>query len=284
MSPLSAVQYVLPHRLISRFMLMLTRVRVVWFKNFLIKFVAKNYAVNWDEAASQNLADYPNFNAFFTRALRPNARQPITDPNAILMPADGRISQLGKIKDGRIFQAKGFNFTAAELLGDDELAKAFAEGFFVTVYLSPRDYHRSHMPMKGRLLETVHIPGRLFSVSQGTVANIPCVFARNERLACLFETDNGPMAVVMVGALNVSGIETVWRGEEVPPYASKIIHRNYRDVMPKIELDRFAEMARFNMGSTVIVLLPPDGHALNPKLKPGDSVCVGELLALYNRS
>lgn len=218
MSPSLLLQYLLPHRLLSRLVMWATRVRLRAWKNFLIRQISTRFAVNWDEADSANLDDYPHFNAFFTRRLKAAARQPDPAADSLLMPADGRISQLGRIERGRIFQAKGQSFTAAELLGSEEAAAPFADGWFITVYLSPRDYHRAHMPWTGRLIETVHIPGRLFSVAPFAVAGIPRLFARNERLVCRFETDRGPMAVVMVGAMLVSGVETVWGGVEIPPY------------------------------------------------------------------
>jgi phosphatidylserine decarboxylase len=192
------------------------------------------------------------------------------------MPADGKVSQAGPIRAGQIFQAKGHDYSAAALLGDEAAAAPFRDGSFATVYLSPRDYHRVHMPWAGRLLETVHVPGRLFSVAPFTVEAIPGLFARNERLVCHFETSFGPMAVVMVAAMLVSGIETVWRGVEVPPYASRVTRRDYREA--SIRLERGAEMARFLMGSTVVVLLPP-GIGLAAGLDPLAPVRLGQRLA-----
>ena len=215
--------------------------------------------------------------SFFTRALRPGVRTPDPDPRAVLMPADGRVSQCGPIRDGRLFQAKGFDFTAAELLGDATSAAAFDGGVFATVYLSPKDYHRVHMPWDGRLRQTVHVPGRLFSVGPSAVQSVPRLFARNERLVCHFDCDFGPMAVVMVGALLVSGVETVWSGIEIPQYGHRISVKDY--ARQRIELPRFAEMARFNYGSTVIVLLPPGVAALAEGLGPEVAVKLGERLA-----
>ena len=194
------------------------------------------------------------------------------------MPADGHVSQCGAIEDGRIFQAKGQSFTAAELLGDATAAEPFRNGLFATVYLSPRDYHRVHMPWTGTLRETVHVPGRLFSVGTDAVANVPRLFARNERLVCHFDTDFGPMVSVMVGALLVSGVETVWSGEEIPAYGTAITRKDYRG--KGITLERFAEMARFNYGSTVIVLLPPGVAMLSPELKAESPVRLGQRLAM----
>ncbi len=279
MSPFIALQYLLPHRLLSSIALRIARIESPWFKNAMIRFIANKFGVDWTEAASSDLDDYKHFNAFFTRALKPGARVVAGDARTIVMPADGRISQCGPIRYGRMFQAKGFDFSAEELLADTALAKRFDGGVFATVYLSPRDYHRVHMPCAGRLLETRHVPGRLFSVGTSTVAQVPRVFARNERLVCLFETEFGPMAVVMVGALLVSGVETVWNGVEIPAYADRVIVRDYRDRTDPVHLDRFAEMARFNYGSTVIVLLPPGVATLDAALSAEVPVRLGQVLA-----
>src|SRR5690606_33759383 len=195
-----------PHRLLSSLARRLACSRNPAIKQRLIDTVVRRFGVDMSEAADPDPRAYPTFNAFFTRALRPGARTPDPDPKALLMPADGHISQCGRIEDGRIFQAKGRSFTVAELLGDAEAARPFRDGLFATVYLSPRDYHRVHMPWTGTLRETVHVPGRLFSVGTDAVASVPRLFARNERLVCHFDTGFGPMAVVMVGALLVSGV------------------------------------------------------------------------------
>ncbi len=274
MTPGVLAQYLLPHRILSRLALYAARSRWVPWKNVLIRQVLAHFDVAMHEAEQPDPFAYPSFNAFFTRALRPDARVPDADPAALLMPSDGRISQSGAIEDGRILQAKGHHYTAAELLGDETLAAAFAQGSFLTVYLAPRDYHRVHMPWRGTLRETLHVPGRLFSVSPGTVAAVPRVFARNERLVCVFDCDFGPMAVVMVGAMLVSGVETVWNGVNIPKYANRILRRDFRG--QGITLERFAEMARFNYGSTVVLLLPPGAVALDPVLAPQQVVRVGE--------
>lgn len=277
MSPLTALTHVLPHRALSslaRALAYSTRPRT---KQWLIDTVARKFDVDLSEAAEPDPTAYPSFNAFFTRALKPGARVADADPRALLMPADGRISQCGDIVDGRIFQAKGQSFTAAELLGSEADAAPFANGSYATVYLSPRDYHRVHMPWTGALRETVHVPGRLFSVGTEAVASVPRLFARNERLVCHFDTDFGPMVSVMVGALLVSGVETVWSGVEIPAYGDRITRKDYRG--QGIVLERFAEMARFNYGSTVIVLLPKGVAALEPALKAESPVRLGERLA-----
>ena len=278
MSLATALTYALPHRLLSSAARRLAYSDNPRLRAWLIDTVVRRFGVDLSEAAQSDPAAYPTFNAFFTRALRPGARAADADPDAILMPADGRISQCGPIEGGRIFQAKGRSFTAAELLADEAAAAPYDGGLFATVYLSPKDYHRVHMPWNGRLLRTVHVPGRLFSVGPAAVAQVPRLFARNERLVCHFATDFGPMAVVMVGALLVSGVETVWSGEEIPAYGDRVTSKDYLGGAT-VELARFAEMARFNYGSTVIVLLPPGVAALAPGLGPETPVRLGERLA-----
>jgi len=280
MRPTLALQYLLPHRALSRIVYWATRWTWTPWKNFLIASVVKNYAVDMGDAVQPDPHAYASFNAFFTRALKPGARNAPADPRAVACPADGKISQAGAIVtndagSARIFQAKGFDFSVAELLGDEIEAQKYTNGQFATVYLSPRDYHRVHMPLAGTLRETVHIPGRLFSVAPFTVEGVPRLFARNERLVCHFDGEHGPFAVVMVGAMLVSSVETVWGGLEIPPYASTITHTNWRE--KHIRLERFAEMGRFNMGSTVILLLPP-AHAAKLVVAAGESVRVGQPL------
>lgn len=255
------LQYILPHRALSRVVYWATRWTFKPWKNFLIRTIVRNYQVNMAEAAQTDPLAYQHFNAFFTRKLRQDARQADADPSAIISPADGRISQMGRIADGRIFQAKGQEYSAAELLGDEASAAPYRHGSFATIYLSPRDYHRVHMPLKGTLKETVHVPGRIFSVAPFAVEAIPRLFARNERLVCHFEGERGPFVVVMVGAILVSSVATVWDGLVIPPYASSIRRKSF--VGQNITLDRFAEMARFNMGSTVILLFPENVATLD---------------------
>ena len=277
MSLLTALTYALPHRALSSLARKLAYSSNPAISQRLIDTVVAKFGVDLSEAAEPDPRAYPTFNAFFTRALKPGARTPDPDPRALLMPADGRISQCGNIDNGRIFQAKGQSFTAAELLGDETTAAPFANGLFATVYLSPRDDHRVHMPWTGILRETVHVPGRLFSVGPDAVRSVPRLFARNERLACHFDTDFGPMCVVMVGALLVSGVETVWGGVEIPPYGGPVTTKDYRG--RGIALERFAEMARFNYGSTAIVLLPPGVAELAPQLTAEMPVKLGQRLA-----
>jgi phosphatidylserine decarboxylase len=268
------LQYVLPHRFLSRVVYWATRWTWRPWKNLLIGRIVESYSVDMTQAEQPDPFVYTSFNAFFTRALKPDARSAPADPSGIACPADGRISQLGAIRDGRVFQAKGQDFSVAELLGDDTEAAKYTNGQFVTVYLSPRDYHRVHAPLAGSLRETLHIPGRLFSVAPAPVQHVPRLFARNERLVCHFDSAQGPFAVVFVGALLVSGVETVWGGVEIPPYASSIVRRDWRD--RNMRLERFAELGRFNMGSTVIVLLPAGKARLDPALEPESIVKVGQ--------
>ena len=271
------VQYLLPHRLLSALARQVAYSRWRPLKDWLIRLAIRTFDINVAEAADPEPRNYESFNAFFTRALRSGARMPDPDPSALLMPADGNISQIGRIAEGRIFQAKSQAFTAAELLGDAQLAAPYADGWFANIYLSPRDYHRVHMPWAGTLVETLHVPGRLFSVAPWAVRAIPRLFARNERLVCHFDTERGPMCVVMVGALLLSGVETVWNGVNIPGYASKPWRLDFRG--RGIRLGRFAEMARFNYGSTVIVLWPKDAAQL-PDLPTGTVTRLGQRLGV----
>jgi phosphatidylserine decarboxylase len=286
MSPMTALTYVLPHRFLSSLARKLAYSTNPRTKQWLIDTVVRKFDVDLSEAAQPDATRYESFNAFFTRALRPGARVPDPDSSALLMPADGRISECGRIgfageaehdDPQHIFQAKGHGFSTAELLGDADTAHLFDGGTFATVYLSPRDYHRVHMPWTGTLRETVHVPGRLFSVGVDAVGAVSRLFARNERLVCHFDTDFGPMTLVMVGALLVSGVETVWSGIEIPPYGGPIVVKDYRGA--GITLEKFAEMARFNYGSTVIVLLPKGVAELDGGLLPQIPVKLGERLA-----
>ncbi len=277
MSLVTHLTYVLPHRALSSLARRLAYSDHPRLSAWLIDTVTRKFGVDLTEAAQPDARHYRTFNSFFTRELRPGARAVDPDPQTLVMPADGRISQCGPIEAGRIFQAKGQSFTAEQLLGDARAAEPFLHGLFATVYLSPKDYHRVHMPWTGTLRETVHVPGRLFSVGPAAVARVPGLFARNERLVCHFDTSFGPMAVVMVGALLVSGVETVWSGEEIPHYGDSITTKDYRGA--GITLERFSEMARFNYGSTVIVLLPQGVAELEPALCAEAGVQLGQRLA-----
>jgi phosphatidylserine decarboxylase len=277
MKPNVLLQYILPHRFLSRIVYQATRWEWAPWKNFLIREIVQRYAVDMSQAAQPDPFAYQHFNAFFTRKLKAGAREADPNPLAIVSPADGRISQSGRIRDGRIFQAKGQEYSAAELLGDEAAAVPFHNGSFVTIYLSPRDYHRVHMPLEGELTGTTHVPGRIFSVAPFAVEAIPRLFARNERLVCHFQGEHGPFVSVMVGAILVSSVATVWDGMAIPPYASEITRNDCRG--RNVKLERFAEMARFNMGSTVILLLP-EGYTLD-ELKPQQQVIVGQRIGTW---
>lgn len=273
-------QYLLPQHTLSGWLARLTHSENPLLKTLMIKLVGKLYRVDLTEAVGQSASDYPSFNAFFTRALKPDARPLPLEANAVASPADGFISQIGVISGGEIFQAKGKSFTATALLGGDETrAAAFEDGVFATIYLSPRDYHRLHMPVAGTLREMLHIPGRLFSVNASTVNSVPGLFARNERVAAIFDTEIGPMALVLVGAIFVSSIETVWHGVVTPPTGSQVRIWQYADNAPSLGVGE--EMGRFNMGSTIIVLFAKDALQWLPELAAGQPIKLGDLLGRY---
>jgi phosphatidylserine decarboxylase len=271
-------QHVIPQHLLSKGMYHLTRSEWEPLKKLMIEQAIKRFDIDMSIAMEPDPAAYPSFNAFFTRALREDARPIATDPRAICCPADGRVSQFGAIRDGRILQAKGRDYSVFELLGGDEKWSAlFKQGQFITIYLSPRDYHRIHAPRDGTLHRTVHVPGKLFSVNPVTTRAVPRLFARNERLCCLFESDIGPLAVILVGAIFVSSIETVWGSEYLTP--KEVAVSEFGPPAMSVELKRGEELGRFNMGSTVIMLLPK-GHAHWPKsLKKGMRVKMGQAIA-----
>lgn len=270
-------QYPLPHHPLSRLMGRLTHCRNPAFKNLFIRAITRAYHVNLDEAVEPDLKAYGCFNEFFTRPLKPEARPLTQIPGALASPADGFLSQAGRIDAGRIIQAKGKDYRAVDLLGGDAARAApFEGGQFATIYLSPRDYHRLHMPLAGTLREMVHIPGRLFSVNDATARGVPKLFARNERVAALFDTAAGPMALVLVGAIFVASIETVWHGVVTPPSAAKV--RSWTYAPETVRLDRGAEMGRFNMGSTIIVLFGRDAVEWSPSLQPGAILRMGEAI------
>ncbi|MCF1182109.1 archaetidylserine decarboxylase [Marichromatium gracile] len=274
-----ALQYLLPQRLLSELMHRLSRLRWRPLRRLLIHGFARQYGIDMQQAAEPDLDAYPHFNAFFTRALRAEARPLDPDPRALLCPVDGAISQIGHIEDGRLIQAKGQDYGVDTLLGLDPGAPhPFEGGHFVTIYLSPRDYHRIHMPLTGRLLEMTHVPGALFSVNAATANRVPGLFARNERLVTRFETAAGELAQVLVGAIFVGGIETVWSGVVTPPHRLGPPNRlDYREAAP-VELARGAEMGRFNLGSTVVVLLPRGRVDWETGLAPGQTVRLGQRL------
>jgi len=276
-------QYLLPGHLLSRLMGLLTHWQWAPFKDRFIDWFIKRFQVEMAEAQEPDPHRYRHFNDFFTRSLRPDVRAVAEGAGVVASPVDGTVSQAGPITEGRLLQAKGCDYTVQALLGGDaDEARRFAGGTFLTLYLSPRDYHRIHMPLDGRLERMVHVPGRLFSVSPATARAIPGLFTRNERVISHFHTDLGTMAVVKVGAIFVAGIETVWDGEITPP-AGRVVRRwHYGPEGPVLE--RGAEMGRFNMGSTVILLFPPDTVEVESGLVPGATVRLGQRIAHHSRA
>lgn len=274
----SWLQYLLPQHLLSRLTGRLADCRVGWIKNQLIKAFIKRFNVDMSEALQEDPTAFSSFNDFFTRELKPDAREILADPSQLVSPADGAISELGELQHGQLMQAKGINYSLTRLLGGDlEKAQPFMGGSFATIYLSPRDYHRVHMPIQGRLLETIYVPGKLFSVNQATADNVPGLFARNERLVCFFETPAGPMALILVGAMIVAGIETVWDGQVAPP-ARQVTLRDFNNPQPVV-LEKGQEMGHFKLGSTAIVVFGPDAVEWREDLQNGTPVRLGEALA-----
>lgn len=271
-------QYLLPHHLLSRLVGYLAECRITWLKNILITQFIKRFKVDMSEAEQPNPKAYAHFNDFFTRPLKEGARDWAQDPKALASPADGAISELGSLQHGRVLQAKGIHYSLTRLLGGDtEKAKPFMGGSFATIYLSPKDYHRVHMPLNATLTETLYVPGRLFSVNQATANHVPGLFARNERLVCFFDTPAGPMAMILVGAMIVAGIETTWDGQITPPVREVKI-KNFADPQP-ILLEKGQEMGRFKLGSTVILVFGPDAVTWRDDLQNGTPVKLGEALA-----
>lgn len=272
----AGVQYLLPHHLLSAIVRGFMHIKLKPVKNAQIAVIGAAIGVDWSEARQQSVSDFADFNDFFTRELAAGARPIDPDPLSFVSPSDGTVSECGRVTNDRILQAKGKHYTVRTLLGNDAAAKDFHNGFFHTTYLSPSDYHRVHMPATGRLQRTVHIPGRVFSVGPATVREVPDLFTRNERLVCLFDTAHGPMAVVLVGAMLVSSIETVWSGLVTPPRGRKITTGDWS--RRGIELPKGQEMGRFNMGSTVILLFPPGAVASLEDYANGDRVLMGQKL------
>ena len=268
-------QYLAPQHLISRGAGKIAEFEHPRFKNALIEWFIKRYGVNMAEAERQNPEDFKHFNDFFTRALKADARTIDPADDIIVSPVDGVISQLGEIKQGQIFQAKGQSFSLVELLGGDiDRAQPFMGGDFATIYLSPKDYHRIHMPITGTLKEMVYIPGKLFSVNPVTAENVPRLFARNERVAAIFDTELGPMAMVLVGAMIVASIETVWSGL-VAPLKREVKTMRYADKQ-SITLEKGAEMGRFKLGSTVVLAFPENKSAFLESFQAGSAVRMGD--------
>jgi phosphatidylserine decarboxylase len=242
----------------------------------LIRWFVGRYGVDMAEALDPEIANYASFNDFFTRALRPGAR-PLAKADYVC-PVDGRISQFGAIEDDQIFQAKGHNFTTTALVGGDaQLAAKFRHGSFANLYLSPKDYHRIHMPCDGRLTRMIYVPGELFSVNPTTARGIPGLFARNERVVCVFDGAHGPFVMTLVGATIVGSMATVWHGVVNPPRAPALCEWSYLD--KDITLKQGEEMGRFLLGSTVVMLFPKDTLAFNPAWRPSGPVRLGETMA-----
>jgi len=273
------LQDLLPQHLLSRTMHRLARSTRPWLRNAMLRSVLHAYPqIDLREAADPDPFAYPSFNAFFTRALRPGARPLAGDERDLVSPVDGTVSQLGTVRDGQLLQAKGIHYTAGALLADETADSRYEGGGFACIYLAPYDYHRIHMPLAGRLTATRYLPGQLFSVSAATARAVPGLYARNERVACEFETDLGPLAVVMVGALFVGSIETVFAGEINPPARRGAVVQAI-DTGLGTPFARGAELGRFNMGSTVVVLLGNRATRFAGQLGPGTTLRLGQALA-----
>ena len=268
------LQYLLPQHALSRLILAATRVRTPWLKNWTVRGFLKLYAVDMSEAAESDPYRYGSFNEFFTRALKEGARPIAGGARAIASPVDGQVSESGVIDGERLLQAKGRYYTVTDLLADQPWASRFEGGTFATLYLAPFNYHRVHMPMRGELEQTVYVPGRLFSVNAVTAQHVPALFARNERVLTLFDSGQGRFALVMVGALNVGSMATVWAGD-ITPAARRVVAQIPG---PRVVLEKGAELGRFNMGSTVILLFEPNRARWHPELRAGSWVRLGQSL------
>jgi phosphatidylserine decarboxylase len=273
------VQHLLPKRLLTEFMGALAGAYGSFATTLAIRLFIKRYGVNMAEAVQEDPRSYATFNQFFTRDLKPGAR-PLAAAD-LICPVDGAISQFGAIDGERIFQAKGHDYTATALLGGDSaLAAHFHGGHFATLYLSPKDYHRIHMPCDGRLLRMMHVPGALYSVNPATARGVPGLFARNERVVCVFdgtEAMPGPWVLVLVGATIVGSMATTWHGLVNPPRTGAV--RDWRYADKRIELKKGAEMGRFLLGSTVVMLFPRGPLGWNPRWAPGGAIRMGEAMA-----
>ena len=251
------LQFLLPQHLLSRLMFRFARIQSPWIKNSFTSWFVSKYKVNLNEALLEDIDEYKHFNDFFTRALKDGSR-PISD-SQLVSPVDGVVSQYGSIKDSLIVQAKGKKYSVKSLLAENSKNDLYTS--FVTIYLSPKDYHRIHMPLDGSLKSMKYIPGNLFSVNQRTVDDIDQVFARNERLVCYFDSEYGEIALVMVGAIFVGSMETSWEGQITPPYNKSV--KTFEYDSRQIKLSKGEELGRFNMGSTVILLLPHNVSRMN---------------------
>ncbi len=271
----TSVQYLLPQHGLSRLVGKIASSTTPWIKDTFIQRFAERYNVDMSEALEPDLSQYACFNDFFTRALKPGARPLCTENDSILCPADGAISQLGPITNDRVFQAKGHDYSLNDLLADNTSAQAYIGGQFATVYLSPRDYHRVHMPLTGKLTRSVYVPGDLFSVNTLTAQTVPNLFARNERLVAHFDTEAGPMVVILVGAMIVASIETVWGGVEA--IGSEIRTRDFA-AHEQITLNSGDELGRFRLGSTAIILFGPNVMSWEKEFVTSSSTRMGQRL------
>ncbi len=270
-------QYLTPQHALSRTVGMLADCKQPQVKDAFIKWFIDRYNVDMNEAAKENPSDFACFNDFFTRELKPGIRPIADDKEIIACPVDGAISQLGEVIHGKIFQAKGQQFSLIDLLGGDAArAKPFMGGKFATIYLSPKDYHRIHMPFAGTLREMIYVPGKLFSVNPVTAEKVPGLFARNERLVTIFDTEFGPMAVVLVGAMIVAAIETVWSGQVAPPARKLKVTEYPAEPTAPIQLNKGDEMGRFKLGSTVVLVFPENTVDFTEELMAGSGVRMGQ--------
>jgi phosphatidylserine decarboxylase len=272
-----------PQHLLSHLVGWFAETRIDWIKNLFISKFIKQFNVNMDEAERQTPEAFENFNDFFTRELKSGMRPIDTQSNSIVSPADGAISQLGPIENGRVLQAKGHDYSLIELLGgNSQTADDFMGGQFATIYLSPKDYHRLHMPVTGTLREMIYVPGDLFSVNQTTAENVPRLFSRNERIVAIFDTELGPMALVLVGAMIVAGIETTWAGRITP------FDRNVRSIsypgqgesQPPLVIEKGEEMGRFFLGSTIVVCFGENKMHWLEDMKAEQPLRLGETIGL----
>lgn len=272
-----ASQFLLPHHLVSRFAGILADSTAPLIRKPLIRLFARHFNISLAEAEIENPEEFSSFNDFFTRALKADARPINTDNNVWVSPVDAQVSQFGAIEDGQIIQAKKHNYSLTNLFGSDkEMASRYKGGSFMTLYLSPSDYHRIHMPRAARLVKTTFVPGRLYSVNQLTADNVRGLFAKNERLICEFESPDGNFTMVLVGAMIVASIETTWAGV-IAPLRKRILQTDFKNIKP-IAFEKGEEMGRFKLGSTVILTFEPDqinfeeNIALNTKIKLGEAI------------
>lgn len=271
-------QYILPKHLFTFIAGKLAEAKMGAFTTFLIKKFIKQFNIDMSEAKHSEAEDFDTFNDFFTRELKSGLRPIVEGDENLAIPVDGCISQQGEIKQGRIFQAKGHDFSLRELLGGrDDIAAPFDDGLFSTIYLAPKDYHRIHMPITGKLEQLIFIPGDLFSVNPLTAQNVPNLFARNERAVAIFSTAVGPMAMVLVGATIVGSIETVWEGTLKAQKNKELQYWDYQD--QEIVIEKGDEMGRFKLGSTIVALFPKDSIEFNEQLEPSSVMRLGKLFA-----